>query len=123
MAIELESGKIPDKLYFKIGEVCEITGIKSHTLRFWESEFKEIRPRRAHSNQRLYRRQDVETILKIKHLIQEEGHTIAGTRKWLGRERKSSTGLAKHSPPIDADLLRIIKRDLRELQVLLKNNG
>jgi DNA-binding transcriptional MerR regulator len=115
----LEPEKIPDKLYFKIGEVCDITGIKSHTLRFWESEFKVIRPRRASSNQRLYRREDVEVILKIKHLIQEEGHTIAGTRRCLVRERESEDRGSGPSST-DATLLKRIKKDLQELQALLK---
>ncbi len=119
MGTVLEPGKIPDKLYFKIGEVCEITDIKSHTLRFWESEFKDIRPRRASSNQRLYRKEDVEIILNIKHLIQEEGHTIAGARKCLGRKGKDENLDTDRSNPPDSTLLKKIKNDLQELQILL----
>ena len=78
---------IPDKLYFKIGEVCKITGTKQHVLRYWESEFSIIRPQRATSKQRLYRRVDVENILLIKKLLQEEGFTIAGARKYLSRHK------------------------------------
>lgn len=117
MGTLLQPGEIPDKLYFKIGEVCQITGLKSHTLRFWESEFKVIRPKRANSNQRLYRRQDVEVILKIKQLIQEEGRTLAGTRKYLAREKTGDAG----TPVALSDLSRLqqIKNDLHELQVLL----
>jgi DNA-binding transcriptional MerR regulator len=72
---------IPDKLYFKIGEVCELTGVKSHTLRYWETEFAVLRPQRAVSKQRLYRRVDVENILRIKKFIQEDGLTMAGVKK------------------------------------------
>ena len=73
--------EIPDKLYFKIGEVCKITGIKQHALRYWETEFSVIRPQRASSKQRLYRRIDVENILKIKKLLREDGYSIAGVKK------------------------------------------
>ena len=88
---------IPDKLYFKIGEVCKITGTKQHVLRYWESEFSVIRPQRATSKQRLYRRVDVENILLIKKLLQEEGFTIAGARKYLSRHRsdRKEPGTAK----------------------------
>lgn len=79
---------IPDKLYFKIGEVCEITGIKQHVLRYWETEFKILSPQRAHSRQRLYRRVDVENILLIKRLLKEEGFTISGAKKYLTRQRR-----------------------------------
>jgi DNA-binding transcriptional MerR regulator len=79
---------IPDKLYFKIGEVCDITGVKQHVLRYWESEFKILSPQRAHSRQRLYRREDVENILRIKRLLKEEGFTISGAKKLLAAERR-----------------------------------
>ena len=81
--------RIPDKVYFKIGEVCQLTGVKAHTLRYWESEFSIIKPRRASSQQRLYRRVDVENILRIKKMLQEDGMTLAGTRKSLARQPKS----------------------------------
>lgn len=79
---------IPDKLYFKIGEVCEITGVKQHVLRYWESEFRILSPQRANSRQRLYRRGDVENILRIKGLLKEEGFTISGAKKLLAAERR-----------------------------------
>jgi len=70
------------KKYFKIGEVSHIVGVEPHVLRFWEKEFKEIKPLRL-SSQRLYRYQDIETILEIKRLLYEEGFTIAGAKKRL----------------------------------------
>lgn len=88
---------IPDKLYFKIGEVCDITGVKQHVLRYWESEFKILSPQRAHSRQRLYRREDVENILRIKRLLKEEGFTISGAKKHLAAERRRPQ-LAPASP-------------------------
>ncbi len=83
---------IPDKLYFKIGEVCEITGIKQHVLRYWESEFPILSPQRAKSRQRLYRRSDVENILRIKRLLKEEGMTISGAKKLLARQQRPGAG-------------------------------
>lgn len=75
--------QIPDKLYFKIGEVAKFTGIKTHVLRYWETEFSSIRPNKSRSNQRLYRKQDVELILHLKELLYSQGFTIAGARKKL----------------------------------------
>ena len=69
LAASAGTGSIPDKLYFKIGEVKKITGVEAHVLRYWESEFKIIRPQRASSKQRLYRKVDVENILAIKKLL------------------------------------------------------
>lgn len=75
--------EIPDKLYFKIGEVGKLAEVPTHVLRYWESEFKGIKPKRANSKQRLYRREDVELILQIKSLLHEQGYTIAGARKLI----------------------------------------
>jgi DNA-binding transcriptional MerR regulator len=83
LAASIGMESIPDKLYFKIGEVKKITGIEPHVLRYWESEFKIIRPQRATSKQRLYRRVDVENILTIKKLLYEDGYTVPGARKFL----------------------------------------
>ena len=68
---------IPDKLYFKIGEVSKLACVEPHVLRYWETEFNEIQPKRANSNQRLYRRVDVETILQIKSLLHKQKFTIS----------------------------------------------
>lgn len=89
---------LPDKLYFKIGEVCEITGVKQHVLRYWESEFRILSPQRANSRQRLYRRGDVENILRIKRLLKEEGFTISGAKKLLARERRQRLGEEAGTP-------------------------
>ena len=74
---------IPNKQYFKIGEVSTLSQLEPYVLRYWETEFKVIRPVRFGSNQRMYRRKDVETILEIKKLLYQEGFTIAGARKKL----------------------------------------
>lgn len=77
---------IPDKLYFKIGEVAELTGVKPHVLRYWEAEIASIRPTKNRHQQRLYRRRDIELILRLKDLLYNQGYTIAGARKFLRRK-------------------------------------
>lgn len=77
------SARIPDKLYFKIGEVAEIAGVEPYVLRFWESEFPALAPRKAESGHRVYRRKDVETVIRIRDLLYTKGYTIAGARKRL----------------------------------------
>ncbi len=72
---------IPDKIYFRIGEVSRLFGVDAHVLRFWETEFASIKPFRGKSKQRLYRRQDVESLFQVKRLLHEEGYTIAGAKK------------------------------------------
>src|SRR5215216_1869195 len=78
--------QIPNKLFFKIGEVCEITDTQPYVLRYWESEFPALAPAKNSSGQRIYRRRDIETILRIKQLLYEEGFTIAGAKKRLESE-------------------------------------
>ena len=79
--------RIPDKHYFKIGEVAELAGVEPYVIRYWESEFRSLRPQKSRSNQRLFRRKDVERILEIRRLLFEEGYKIEGARRRLeGRE-------------------------------------
>jgi DNA-binding transcriptional MerR regulator len=72
---------LPDKIYFKIGEVARLTGVKPYVLRYWETEFKAIQPVKSRSRQRLYRKRDVELIVKIKELLYKQRFTIEGARK------------------------------------------
>jgi DNA-binding transcriptional MerR regulator len=78
---EIENPISHERLYYRIGEVSRITGLKPHVLRYWESEFKVIKPHKGGSLQRLYRRKDLDLILKIKKLLYEDGFTIAGAKK------------------------------------------
>jgi DNA-binding transcriptional MerR regulator len=80
---------IPDRLYFRIGEVSRICGLPSYVLRFWESEFPQLKPPKSSTGQRTYRRPDVEHILRIKKLLYDEGFTIAGARQQLRAETKN----------------------------------
>jgi DNA-binding transcriptional MerR regulator len=75
---------IPRKLFYKIGEVCELTDTQPYVLRFWESEFPQLAPKKSPSGQRIYRRKDIDLVIEIKKLLYQEGFTIAGARKKLG---------------------------------------
>ena len=90
--------KIPSKLFFKIGEVCELTDTQPYVLRYWESEFPALAPAKNNSGQRIYRRRDIETILRIKTLLYEEGFTIAGAKKKLELEMKEQAKGASVTP-------------------------
>jgi DNA-binding transcriptional MerR regulator len=83
-----EALQLPDKLYFKIGEVADLVGVPPYVLRYWESEFSIIRPTKTASKHRLYRRKDVETLLEIKRLLHEQRFTIEGARKRLREKHK-----------------------------------
>ena len=113
---------IPNKLYFKIGEVSTIAGVEPYVLRYWESEFKSIKPSRTQSKQRIYRRKDVEIILEIKDLLYEEKLTIAGARKKL-QELKSTDKKQLNfdfTPTQDhKKLLKEIKEELKALRKML----
>ncbi len=109
---------VPDKLYFKIGEVAEIVGVETHVLRYWESEFPQVRPNRAVSKQRLYRRRDVDLFLEIKRLLYEEEYTISGAKKKLrepdGDSRTEHIGQER-------ELLRQVRDGLKAIRTLLKD--
>ena len=89
---------IPDKLYFKIGEVAEFAGVKPHVLRYWETEFGSFRPTKSRSNQRLYTRKNVELAIHLKDLLHNQGFTIAGARKKLREESRQKS--VKASVPV-----------------------
>jgi DNA-binding transcriptional MerR regulator len=134
--------KIPNKLFFKIGEVCEITDTQPYVLRYWESEFPALAPAKNSSGQRIYRRRDIETVLRIKQLLYEEGFTIAGAKKKLeaemaGRAVTPSPApepLAEAAMPPAMDgggaggagdrvtALRQVREQLREILTLLERN-
>ena len=102
----------PDKLYYKIGEVSSIAGLPAYVLRFWETEFGRIRPKRTPSGQRLYRKGDVELILKIKHLLHEKKFTIPGAKQYL---RNEVTGKSIADANITLEELRSELQSIRKL--------
>jgi DNA-binding transcriptional MerR regulator len=84
---------IPEKLFFKIGEVCDLTGVQAHVLRYWESEFPMLAPQKNRAGQRTYRKRDVEMALRIKELLYEDQYTIAGAKKKLATELRGASKL------------------------------
>jgi len=113
--------EIPDKLFFRIGEVSQIVGVEAYVLRYWESEFKGLSPRKSSSGQRMFRRKDVELLLQIKHLLYDKKFTIEGARKELTRESKDRT--RKVAPVSQAELFPAVSPlpEIRqELAAILK---
>lgn len=98
----VEPVEIPDKLYFKIGEVCDIVGVQAHVLRYWETEFPMLSPQKNNSGQRSYRRKDVEMALRIKQLLYKEMFTIAGARKKLQSDSRDGTRAKPGTPDAPA---------------------
>jgi DNA-binding transcriptional MerR regulator len=114
--VPADASGIPDKPFFKIGEAARLCAVKPYVLRYWETEFHSVRPQKTRSQQRLYRRKDVELLLKIRHLLYEERFTIEGARARL-REMGHDEGTPPPLPPpeIDAELVRKIKQGLVDL--------
>ena len=133
--------EIPDKLYFRIGEVARLGGIKPYVLRFWETEFPALDPKKSGTGHRLYRRKDVQLVLEIKRLLYEKRYTIEGARKFLDTRPKSvdtapspaasvsKRSAAKASPEnqlqvglfdVPSPLLDAVRRELIEIAELLK---
>ena len=95
--------QIPDKLYFKIGEVAEFAGVKPHVLRYWETEFSSFRPTKSRSNQRLYTRKNLEMAIHLKDLLHNQGFTIAGARKKLREESRQKSVKASVPTSVESD--------------------
>lgn len=95
--------EIPDKLFFRIGEVSQLVGVEAYVLRYWESEFPGLSPRKSSSGQRMFRRRDVELLLRIKDLLYSQKFTIEGARKAL-LEKTKPIDVRKSAPPKQAEL-------------------
>jgi len=108
--------QLPDRLYFKIGEVARLVGVKPYVLRYWETEFSVVRPGKTRSKHRLYRRKDVETLLEIRRLLYAERYTIEGAKRRLRELRPSAAEDAKADP--DTTLARV-RDELRDLHRLV----
>lgn len=119
------SSQLPDKLFFKIGEVADIVGVKAHVLRYWEQEFRQLKPMKTRGSHRVYRRQDVETAMLIRRLVHDEGFTIPGAKKRIRELQKDGSVEpqqveAKRETELRADLLRI-RADLEAFVSRLDN--
>ncbi len=111
---------IPDKLYFRIGEVSELTQTKPYVLRYWETEFPTLKPVKSRSGHRLYRRQDVERVLEIKRLLYEKGFTIEGARKELaGNSGGSEEQKHLFASTLDGTQVKTIRRELQSILTML----
>jgi DNA-binding transcriptional MerR regulator len=111
---------IPDKLYFRIGEVASLCRLPAYVLRFWESEFPQLKPVKSNTGQRMYRRRDVESVLRIKQLLYEQGFTIVGARQQLRSETKTEKGQAAIPFPAQSSAeMQRIRQGLREILNLL----
>lgn len=116
---------VPDKLFFRIGEVAELTGVPPYVLRYWESEFKLLRPRKNHAGQRVYRKHDVQLILRIKSLLYEDRLTLEGAKKRLqqeSRQRNQQLELPGPDPHVTATL-RAIRQRLEAMRQVLRRSS
>ena len=120
------SREIPDKLYFRIGEVAKLCGVPAYVLRFWESEFPQLKVNKGGTGQRLYRRRDVEMALRIKTLLYDEGYTIPGARAAFKAELRAGKdpqlglgGIAETSQGVAPKHLVAIRKELQEIVALL----
>ena len=138
MAVKTKSGGkkkgtneiiIPDRLYFRIGEVSELLQLPAYVLRFWETEFPQLKPTKSSTGQRMYRRREVEFAVKIKTLLYEKGFTIVGAREQLKMEAKPAKAAGLLFPPAAPDKsgLKKVRAELQELLTMLsgkvKTNG
>lgn len=143
------SARIPDKLFFRIGEVCELIRVQPHVLRYWETEFPMLAPQKNPSGQRIYRRKDVEMVMRIRELLYDEKFTIAGAKKRLMEETRSATrakpaadvraqelppearaakdsqpqAVAQVSSPEARLAIKVLKQNLDDLLTLLKSDA
>jgi DNA-binding transcriptional MerR regulator len=108
--------RIPEKGYFRIGEVAEIAEVEAYVLRFWEGEFKELHPKKSRSNQRMYSQRDVGLVLRIRDLLYEEGFTIEGARRQL----KLKSGGSAPVPARTRGVLKQVRKDVLELLQLVE---
>lgn len=113
---------IPDKLYFRIGEVARLCRLPAYVLRFWETEFPQLKPTKSSTGQRMYRRRDVENVLRIKQLLYEQGFTIQGARQFMHKESRTArpqAALPFLAPPPGNGSLKQVRAGLREILGIL----
>jgi DNA-binding transcriptional MerR regulator len=113
---------IPDKLYFRIGEVSRLCSLPSYVLRFWETEFSQLKPTKSGTGQRMYRKIDVENVLRVKMLLYDQGFTIAGARQQLRAEvKRKQSPLPFAIPSTGKGELKQVRQGLREILGILKS--
>jgi DNA-binding transcriptional MerR regulator len=107
-------GSLPPKLYYRIGEVAELVGVEPHVLRYWEREFRSIRPTKSAKGQRVYSRRDVENLMRVRELLYSEGFTIAGAKKKLQRAGVEPSEQQAREADADADVALVDASKTRE---------
>jgi len=111
---------IPDKLYFRIGEVASLCRLPAYVLRFWETEFSQLRPVKSNTGQRMYRKRDVESVVRIKRLLYEDGFTIAGARVQLREENKSERNQSALPFPMNSSIsVAHLRNELQQILHIL----
>ncbi len=122
----MQQQTLPDKLFYKIGEVSKITGVETYVLRYWETEFPFLRPRKNRSGQRVYIKKDLEMIMQIKKMLYLERYTIEGVRKRFGESPVRVAAIKTHpesmpaSPQNQADVLELVKKRLKDILKQIK---
>lgn len=109
----------PVQEFFSIGEVCELTDLKPHVLRYWESQFRFLNPAKNRSGNRVYQRREIEMILLVKHLLYDEKYTIDGARQKLDEQRKTGGLKPAARAGLDLESIRLVERELREIAAVL----
>ena len=120
--VAVENGHLPDKLFYKIGEVSKLMGIPAYILRYWETEFGVLQPKKSRSGQRLYRKKDIETLLQIKQLLYRDGFTIAGAKAKFRAPMKKQNGSQTRNQRKEEILrsLQIIREELEKVASILR---
>jgi DNA-binding transcriptional MerR regulator len=121
VSVPVNAQGIPEKPYFKIGEAARICAVQPYVLRYWETEFRSLRPQKTPSQQRLYRRKDVELLLQIRHLLYEKRFTIAGARAWLREQGRDESPPTRPARVVDRETLRKLKQGIVELLRLVQD--
>ena len=117
----MSSGADPVQEFFSIGEVCDLTGLKAHVLRYWESQFRFLSPAKNRSGNRVYQRKEIELILLVKHLLYTEKYTIDGARQKLNDHRKGGELRRVSRDALSVETLAALEEELRDLLTMLES--
>ncbi len=123
MATRAHERPEPVQEFFSIGEVCELTDLKPHVLRYWESQFRFLNPAKNRSGNRVYQRREIELILLVKHLLYDEKYTIDGARQKLDEQRRAGALKPAARSGLDIESIRLIERELRAIAAILDGDS
>ncbi len=123
MATRAHDRTEPVQEFFSIGEVCELTDLKPHVLRYWESQFRFLSPAKNRSGNRVYQRREIEMILLVKHLLYDEKYTIEGARQKLDAERRGGDLKSVARGGLDLEAIKLVERDLKEIAAILRGDA